>query len=313
MPRNRVGELASAASAVMTGASSPASCRSRSSPYSSPVPSTSRPSRSSVTSAPIWSRTSRRTSPACVVDCGQPGTRTRPPTAAAAARNGPAFDRSGSTWTSRALISPASTSQRPGVASSTTTPASRSTSTVIWMWGRLGMGGPSWTTSSPSRVRAPTSRSAETNWLEADASIRTVPPRSPSCGPCTVNGSRPRPPSSTCAPSWRTASTTAPMGRSRARSSPSNSTGEEARAATGGRKRITVPARPQSTRTPPVTGPGRTTQHCSPGRSPRCPPSATSETSAPRLRRASAMRVVSRETSGSRRTEGRSARAATTR
>ena len=40
-------------------------------------------------------------SPAWVVYCGQPGTVTRPPVTAAAARKGAAFDRSGSTWTSR--------------------------------------------------------------------------------------------------------------------------------------------------------------------------------------------------------------------
>ena len=62
--------------------------------------------------------------------------------------------------------------------------------------------------------------------------------------PCRVNGSRSP---SIRAPSARSASSTVPIGRSRARGSPSKRTGPSASAATGGTKRMTVPASPQST------------------------------------------------------------------
>ena len=55
-------------------------------------------------------------------------------------------------------------------------------------------------------------------------------------------------------PRPRSASSSGAMGRARACSSPSNSTAESASAASGGTKRNTVPARPQSTR---ASGPGR--------------------------------------------------------
>ena len=44
------------------------------------------------------------------------------------------------------------------------------------MCGRDGTGGPSWRTVTPSSYRAPASSSAETNWLDDDASITTSPP-----------------------------------------------------------------------------------------------------------------------------------------
>src|SRR6476469_6994453 len=122
-PRMMVGESARAAMAATTGVSSLASCRSTSTPETSPVPVTVRPSRASDTSAPIASRMSRIASPACVVCCGHPGTVTRPPVTSAAARNGAALDRSGSTCPSTALISEGSTRQTSGSASSTMAPA----------------------------------------------------------------------------------------------------------------------------------------------------------------------------------------------
>lgn len=88
--------------------------------------------------APMVSSSSGTIAPGCVVAVGQPVTRTVPPATSAAARNGAAFDRSGSTCTSRAAIGPGSTRQIAGRESSTTTPTSRRTSTVISMWGMLG-------------------------------------------------------------------------------------------------------------------------------------------------------------------------------
>ena len=140
-----------------------------------------------------------------------------PPVTAAAARKGAALDRSGSTVTSRALISLGSTRQVSGSASSTTTPASRRASTVIWMWGRLGRGLPTWWIVTPPSKRAPDSSSAEMNWLLPEASTVTVPPRRPP-RPSIVNGIAPRPPSSIVAPrermSWVTSGTTSMVARS---------------------------------------------------------------------------------------------------
>ena len=59
------------------------------------------------------------------------------------------------------------------------------------------------------------------------------------------------------APRSRSASSTAPMGRTRASGSPSKKTVPDAVTATGGTKRMTVPARPQLTE-PPVNGCGVT-------------------------------------------------------
>ena len=63
------------------------------------------------------------------------------------------------------------------------------------MCGSLGTGWPSWWTVTPSAYRAPASSRPDTNWLDADASIVTDPPRSPPV-PWTMNGSVPRPSSS---------------------------------------------------------------------------------------------------------------------
>lgn len=91
------GESAIAARAAMVGASSPASWRSTSIPRTSPVPVTAMTPSVSSARPPIAVRSSAIMAPGWVVAAGQPGTRTVPPTTRAAARNGPAFDRSGST------------------------------------------------------------------------------------------------------------------------------------------------------------------------------------------------------------------------
>ena len=80
-------------------------------------------------------------SPGWVVSAGQSATVTRPPDTAAAARNGVALDRSGSTCQVRPRISPLLTWKAPpfsGVSSRTSTPASRSMATVMSMCGRDG-------------------------------------------------------------------------------------------------------------------------------------------------------------------------------
>ncbi len=75
-----------------------------------------------TTWAPIRPKISRNASPGWEVSSGQPGTLTRPPATRAAARNGAAFDRSGSISTSIALIGPFATRQVAGSLSSTSTP-----------------------------------------------------------------------------------------------------------------------------------------------------------------------------------------------
>ena len=95
-------------------------------------------------------------SPGWVVPWGQPGTVTRPPVTSAAARNGAAFDRSGSITHVRRLDH--ARAHRPrgrASASSTSTPAWRSMATVMSMWGYDGTGGPSCSTVMPRVARGP--------------------------------------------------------------------------------------------------------------------------------------------------------------
>ena len=93
-------------------------------------------------------------------------------------------------------------------------------------------------------------QTAETNWLDADASTVTAPPGSFGL-PVRVNGS-----ASAVAVDPGTKALSAPssgaIGRAYACSSPSKRTVPWASAAIGGTKRITVPARPQSM-VPPAT------------------------------------------------------------
>ncbi len=58
------------------------------------------------------------------------------------------------------------------------------------MCGSEGTGLPSCRTSTPSSYRAPASSSAEMNWLDADASMVTAPPRA---GAGAEDGERQRP------------------------------------------------------------------------------------------------------------------------
>ncbi len=105
------------------------------------------------------------------------------------------------------------------------------------------------------------------------------------------------------APRRRNASTTGPIGRTRAWGSPSMTTGPSARAATAGRKRITVPARPQSMRVSPPSTFGGLTSQSSTAPVTGSPSGRASSMRTPKLRRACAMSSVSRDRSGARRRE----------
>ena len=161
---------------------------------------------------PIRARISRSSSPGWVVRRGQSVTVTRPPVAAARARNGAALDRSGSmSWSTAADR----TRERPTSgwrrcrrprrrASRSIAPSSRcggATAPACRRGARRRRG----------RKRAPASSSAETNWEDAlrvdgDGASGTT-------RPCTVKGSAPRPPSSSRTPSARRAASIGPTGR----------------------------------------------------------------------------------------------------
>ncbi len=254
---------------------------------------------------------SRSRSPGCVVRVGQSGMTTLPPVTSAAARNGWALDRSGSTVRSRPSSAPGVTRQTfgspPDSGVSTWAPTARSMSTVIRMCGIDGSAEPVWRTSTPWLKRGPDSSRALTNWDDDEASISTGPPsRAPP--PCTVIGSAPRASSSMRAPRARSASITPCSGRSYERGSPSKRTAPSARVATGGRKRMTVPALPTSTVAGPRRPAGMTRQN-----SPVPSGPTPSSISTPIARSASAISTVSRERSGRRSQPGSEARAASTR
>ena len=98
----------------------------------------------------------------------------------------------------------------------------------------------------PRSYRGAASSRAETNWLDDDASMVTTPPSTAADARRCANGQarsrRRRSRRRGCAGRRGSAS----IGRSRARGSPSKSIRPSASAATGGTKRITVPASPQS-------------------------------------------------------------------
>ena len=164
----------------------------------------------------------------------------------------------------------------------TVTPTSASIATVISMCGMDGSGGPLCRRSSPCRMAAPDSNNPLTNWLEADASNVTVPPRS--CpAPWTVKG---RWSPVTSAPRSRSACSIGVNGRAAAWASALNRTSACDKAATGGRKRITVPASPQSMSARSGVGPRSTTSCWS-----------SMRMFAPSARRPSIIKVVSRASS----------------
>ena len=251
-PRRWLVPSARAATAATTGVSSLAADRSRSIPCRWSVPRTVRPCSSKLGLGPEPIRMSRIASPGCSVDPGQCGTVTAPPVIAAAARNTAAFDRSGSIVSSSGVIGPGATTQRSGSESSIRTCRSRSIATVISRWGREGIGGPAWRRSRPPRkAGADHQQGADElagGWTRRPSARRLAPgtPRRRSREGQGAAGRR---------PPWRRggrASSSGAIGRAYACSSPSKRTGPSASRAHGGRKRITVPASPQSTVTLPV-------------------------------------------------------------
>ena len=147
IPVNSDGLSASAASAVSTGASSLMSRRSAVMPRIRPVPRISRPLPVSWTAAPISSSTPRIWPAACRLTDGQPGIVTWPPVTTAAARNGAALDRSGSTVIVPGASAAGWTRQKSGadcpppraVPDSTSAPAAVSMAAVIAICGADGI------------------------------------------------------------------------------------------------------------------------------------------------------------------------------
>ena len=105
----------------------------------------------------------------------------------------------------------------------------------------------------------PMSKSADKNWLDLLASIVISPPGI-APAPLIDIGKLYRPPCSILIPSSSSALMTGPSGRSYERGSPSKAISPSARAASGGRKRITVPALPTSIVAGPLSGAGVTIQ-----------------------------------------------------
>src|SRR5580693_7500064 len=245
------GPEPSAATEVSGRQSSGTSRRSATIGLMTPDPVTVSPAGPDETAPPIRVSTSRIASAGCSEFDGQSLTVTEPPVTSAAARNGPALDRSGSTLKSPRSSRPGRTRQKSGrspAPTSTSAPASEIIRTVISMCGSDGTGGPTWCTSMPRSNRAAASSSPETSCDEAEASSVTGPPRT-APDPWIVNGSAPRPPSSIDTPSSRRAASKAPIGRSRARGSPSNATEAGDSAVSAGRNRMVVPELPTSTLT----------------------------------------------------------------
>ena len=215
IPRSREGVEARAHRAATAGASSPTSCRSASTPRMDSPPVTVSPSSSSTTSAPMRPRRSRRRSPAWVVQRGQPGTVTRPRLVMRQhqerRRVGQVrLDRDVGALDARGRNRPAC---RPPRRPRRRARAGRPPSSRCG--GARARVVPRGARPRPSSYDAPASSSAETNWLEAEASIVTAPPRRRP-RPATVKGSVPRPPSSTETPSSRRASSSPAIGRVRA-------------------------------------------------------------------------------------------------
>ena len=169
--------------------------------------------------------------------------------ARAAARKGPALERSCSIRWSKARMAPGADDPVVGAESSTATPTPRSTATVMLMWSRLGTGLPACSRCRPSVKRAPTSSRAETNWEEALASMTRCPPRT-SPVPATRNGRDAGVPPSSAAHGDAERHQGLDDGAHRAlpgrAGSPSKTVAPLRSAASGGTKRMTVPARPQS-------------------------------------------------------------------
>ena len=193
---------------------------------------------------------SRRTSPGCVVDCGQPSTETDPPVTTAAARNGAALLRSGSTSVSSG-----------GDGSGGDDPSVRLA--VIDHDAALPQHGQSHLDVRLGGDRFAVVHDVDTaavpgsgeqqgrDELARSGRVERDGPALDLAGPLDRERQCPRR-TANLTPSVLSASRISLIGRSRARGSPSKSTRPSASAATAGTKRITVPARPQSTDAGPV-------------------------------------------------------------
>ena len=188
-------------------------------------PRTFRPSSSSVTVQPIAWRISRSASPAWVVAAGQSRTTTRPPVTAASARNGAAFDRSGSMRWSTGGDGPGATRPpvRLGVVDLDAVLAQHRDGHVD-----VGQRGHRLAVvpdvdpvrRSARRPAAARRRTARTRTRRS----RRVPPRTEPV-PSDLERQGARPSSTTSMPRLRRAASTSPIGRVRMCGSPSKATG----------------------------------------------------------------------------------------
>ena len=140
--------------------------------------------------------------------------------------------------------------------SSTDTPPSRSASTVIAMCGCSARPAPTWCTSQ-ALVEPGAGQQQRGDELGGGRGVDRHAAAAEPAG--AVHGERQAAAAGVVhldAEPGAARRSAAPIGRSRARGSPSKRIGPSASAATGGRKRITVPARPQSTG-PPRSAAGR--------------------------------------------------------
>ena len=173
---------------------------------------------------------------------------TVPPVTAAAARNGAALDRSGSMrHVDARAIGPGATTQRFGPESSTATPRARSIATVISMCGRQGTGRPvvphveplgdSGRRRAAARRRTGSTRTRPCHRPATEAGVAVQRERQCSSASSSIRGADRRQRGEDRAHRAAVGLLVAVEGRP----------APPASAATGGRKRITVPASPQST------------------------------------------------------------------
>ena len=224
-----------------------------------PLPRTVRPSASSATSAPIAARMSRSASPGLrgalrPVRHGHP--------AAGDQRRGQERRGVGQVGLDLARPRAAAARARPARRSAARRRRPATPAVAQHVDGhpdvrlRRAAAAPTCRTSTPWSNRAPTAAGRTTNWLEDDASMCTGPP--PAAGRCRHGErQRARPSSSTSAPSVAQRvehGAHRPLAGAAGRRR--SATGPSASAATGGRKRITVPGQPGIDRTGRAEPPG---------------------------------------------------------
>ena len=218
-------------------------------PSISPVPVTVRPLRSRLTSAPMASRMSRRASPACVVCCGQSGTRTRPPETRAAARNGGVGEVRFDEHVEQADLARL---DPPGVRLRVVDDDARVAKGLDGHRDvRLAGNGLAVVMHGDALVVAGAGQQQRGDELRRRGRVQGHRPAADRTGAVDDDGER----AATAVVEGDPERTQRVEHRAhrayRACGSPSNSTRPSASAATGGRNRITVPARPTSTRAPP--------------------------------------------------------------